>query len=676
MLLKKIKLRNFRQYYDCVEINFAYDLVKNVTLIHAENGVGKTALLNAIKWCFYGKFTNNFRNPNDLINFEALKEGKKSCSVEIEFEEANQDFLVMRKFDGNTKKSELKLMEGNSGVWKGDLSEPELVINSMLPQEMSDYFFFQGEGSNAVEVGRNGSSLSKSIKDILGFKVAGSLSEFLKRAQNETQREIAKLDTTGKATEKQNVIDEKEKELEAKKALRMQCKELIPELKERLEVVEEQLSQIKNFDLTELRSQETKLNDEKKELLSQADKYSSQLRRLISTYGWAVFGFGFSKESLDFIDENEIKGRLPEPYNQTFIEELLAGKECICGAPIHHGSDAFCKIKEMLGRAANPMLQNRLIGIRYQLRDISTLNKNASTTISSVLEIYHNTLSTLEQTNKALQNINEKIAQLPVERVRELQKAKSQLVRDIEQQQRLDGGYSRDCEILTSNLQQLRSDLVKLLPQPDIMFALQTKSAFLGELNEYLINHLDKIESSVRLHILNKVNNLLLKFSRHSYKIKTDSDGFHIRLVDTEDNIVGQGDGLNLLLNLTITAALIEFVDERKNVRDPLVSSCTTAPLVIDAPFGVLDDLYRTVVVSELPKHVRQVMFFVSTSQWREDMDKLTSDRIGSRYVLVLEEKEQQGGRTPDYFTVDGERIIANRYGCQRNRVLAQDISK
>lgn len=60
MLLRKIKLKNFRQYYAEVVINFATDGFKNVTVIHAENGVGKTALLNAIKWCFYGEFNPIF----------------------------------------------------------------------------------------------------------------------------------------------------------------------------------------------------------------------------------------------------------------------------------------------------------------------------------------------------------------------------------------------------------------------------------------------------------------------------------------------------------------------------------------------------------------------------------------------------------------------------------------
>ena len=42
MQIKSIHLKDFRQFYGEQKIEFATDADKNVTLIHAENGVGKT----------------------------------------------------------------------------------------------------------------------------------------------------------------------------------------------------------------------------------------------------------------------------------------------------------------------------------------------------------------------------------------------------------------------------------------------------------------------------------------------------------------------------------------------------------------------------------------------------------------------------------------------------------
>ena len=54
MILDKLILENFRQFRGKQEIVFADLPDRNVTVIHAENGFGKTALLNALLWGFYG----------------------------------------------------------------------------------------------------------------------------------------------------------------------------------------------------------------------------------------------------------------------------------------------------------------------------------------------------------------------------------------------------------------------------------------------------------------------------------------------------------------------------------------------------------------------------------------------------------------------------------------------
>lgn len=45
MKLRKLELKNFRQFYGQQSVEFSTDREKNITLIHAENGTGKTAFL-------------------------------------------------------------------------------------------------------------------------------------------------------------------------------------------------------------------------------------------------------------------------------------------------------------------------------------------------------------------------------------------------------------------------------------------------------------------------------------------------------------------------------------------------------------------------------------------------------------------------------------------------------
>ena len=54
MKIEKLIINNFRQFFGEIEIEFSTDELKNVTVVHGANGSGKTSLLNAFKWCFYG----------------------------------------------------------------------------------------------------------------------------------------------------------------------------------------------------------------------------------------------------------------------------------------------------------------------------------------------------------------------------------------------------------------------------------------------------------------------------------------------------------------------------------------------------------------------------------------------------------------------------------------------
>lgn len=73
MQIYSIEMKNFRCFFGTQRIDFSTDAEKNITLIHAQNGVGKTTLLNSILWCFYEKVSKGFEKPNNIINEEALK---------------------------------------------------------------------------------------------------------------------------------------------------------------------------------------------------------------------------------------------------------------------------------------------------------------------------------------------------------------------------------------------------------------------------------------------------------------------------------------------------------------------------------------------------------------------------------------------------------------------------
>jgi DNA sulfur modification protein DndD len=675
VLLKRVKMTNFRQYHGVAELVFSTSSKRNVTIIHGENGVGKTALLNAIKWAFFATLTPNFRNPKKLVNEVARKSGKTSCTVEVEFSEDDRPFLLQRTYEHLTSKSTLKLYEKDGATWSASLPDPELVINSMLPKEMAEYFFFQGEGSNAVDTGNNQGNLARSIRDILGFGVAEELIDSLKKMATANRKSLASHDKTGESQVVDKRIEKLEIEVASVGGSLEGVKESIPKLVSKLESVEEDLGRINNQDLKELRKKESisradlgKLQEKIKR--STKEKYSN-----ISKYGWAVFGSQFADASLDFIDEKELSGKLPEPYNKTFVEDILREAVCICGNNVEVGSEGYRKITAMLDKAANPILRQRLTGIRAQIQDIRTLNSVASDAISNSLKRHDDEDEEIQKLKIELNKLDESISLIPEEEINRLQKLKRNLGIDLSQQQSMKGGFEERLVLLEKQLQSSKKELSSLTGNDELLGALKLKQDFLEDLQSFLSSYLAKMEGSIRLHVLEEVNATLDKFSRHDFHIKVSEDDFKFHLKDKDDNSVGQGDGLNLLLNLTITAALINFAAERKNVKDPILNSSTVAPLVIDAPFGVLDTKYRNVVVNQLPDHANQVIFLVSSSQWTEEMEDQIGDRIGAEYCLVLEESSAQKDKELDKIFVRGNEIVMSRYDCDIDRTVIEAVN-
>ncbi len=80
MILEEIRLKDFRCFYGESEIALSTDEARNVTIVYAENGVGKTTLLNALLWCFYGETTSRFEKKGDILNYDAKKEGRTMAS--------------------------------------------------------------------------------------------------------------------------------------------------------------------------------------------------------------------------------------------------------------------------------------------------------------------------------------------------------------------------------------------------------------------------------------------------------------------------------------------------------------------------------------------------------------------------------------------------------------------
>ena len=184
MLLQSIRLENFRQFRD-ESIDFADGRDgKNVTIIIGENGTGKTTFAQAFFWCMYGETEFSDKSMlNKLVATEMRPGQEKKVQVTLKLHHGEVDYTlireqVYRKENSNRIKADNSIFNiakkdatGNTTYIKKSQCESE--VKSILPRELSRYFFFDGERiekmSKDISTGKKATDFAEAVKGLLGL---------------------------------------------------------------------------------------------------------------------------------------------------------------------------------------------------------------------------------------------------------------------------------------------------------------------------------------------------------------------------------------------------------------------------------------------------------------------------------------------------------------------------
>ena len=220
MYLDYIKIINFRPYYgDKNEISFGFNDEKNITVILADNGSGKTSLVNALSWGLYGEELHDVRDKSEIIlnhkaAFEAENSDKSVPEVIVEVHIRFYSFVDgVKKYFKVTRKSKFQkfgdndwMEELNNSVTvddsdKGPLTddEAEIEIRSKIPKDMFGYFFFNG--TTLSKYFKNESediNLKKSIENISQLDLINDVSDHLTGTHDALTKKMRKLKISGR----------------------------------------------------------------------------------------------------------------------------------------------------------------------------------------------------------------------------------------------------------------------------------------------------------------------------------------------------------------------------------------------------------------------------------------------------------------------------------------------
>ena len=669
MLLRKIKLVNFRQFYGENEIIFAVGEQQNVTLIHGENGVGKTTLLNGILWCLFGDLTEDFENKSDLVSEESVKSGGKTCRVDIVFEYEEHNYNVIRKYDSHLKKSTFSVFKVDGGNYE-EVRHGKSLINSILPQDMAGYFFFHGEGISDISNKKSGEKFRRAIRDILGFTFAEAAIEDLNKIKKEQTVRLLELQSIKK--EVRAAATEKARQEKQQKDLESQIKQLIKDIddsNEEYEKYNELIKQSGHAVAKQLKLDETKRRAEIKNLKQQRKAINLDKQSLIHKYGWTIFGYDLAEMGLNFIDEESLKGRIPAPYDKTLVDDLIEAKVCICGRDLTEGTGAYRNVLKMVETANTALITQRLSKARSIGDKIKGLAHEFLQEVEKIEERSLKLENIIGDQEEELKDIQKKLDDVDQDNIKGWEtKARAATQRGASLN-RERGEVKNKLERCNSSISKLESTVKTGGTTDPQVTRITAYQDMIGDLVRRCLSKLEEFESETKGEIASQVNEIFTTFSRKDYKVMLSSD-FEFHLVTEQKKKVAKGRGENLLLNLAFVSALIKYAEKRSGADGRFLLKGTVAPFVIDAPFGELDNKYKEATASFLPKNSKQLVLLLSSSHWKGEVEDSIRKSIGREYILINNRRVKQGE-----ISILGTKYIQSKYSQSTDSTSIEDIT-
>lgn len=673
MLIKKIVLTNFRQFYGEQTIHFSTNEDKNVTLIHAENGVGKTALLNAILWCFFKTFTPNFKDPRSLINNAAKAEGKQNYKVEIEFEEEGRNYSVQRAY-GPVTQDTFRVFIIEAGDFK-EIPNPDIFINSVIPKDMANYFFFQGEGVGSFTSKHGGKQIKEAIQKILGFTVAKNALEDVQKIKKEYSKSLQRADKDGEISKIQRDIDQLESDLQEDNKRLEEKSESVERYTSEIQRIDAQLASSNSEFIKAKHKERADAERDLKDAHNNLSRFENNRVNLIKKHAVNVFAHEISFEVLDFIDEDEFKSTIPSPYNENLVYKILEETQCICGADISVGSEAYNRIQDLLKSASDPQQESRVTKAQAELRSIKKISSQAKEDFEFNLKGISSSRDNVSKFEERLKNISIEIqGAKDIGDIQELEKRRSQFQMRLGDDNRSIGNLERKVKDSASLLEKKRGEILRLKSSSSEVNKYRELEDIAQKVQSTIESTLALTQKNVELKIMEKVNSFLGQFVRQDYRAKMDKNSFDIRLFDRNNVQVAESDGQGLLLSLTFISSLIELARERKNASGEILTPGAIAPFIIDAPFGVLDNKYKGNVAESIPQSVGQVVFFLSSSHWEGTVEENIRDKVGMEYNLVLEVEADRDAKAEDEITIQGTKYPTVKYNCPVDRTVIEKV--
>jgi DNA sulfur modification protein DndD len=658
MILEKLVLENFRQFKGKQEIVFSNVQSRNVTLVHAENGFGKTALLNALLWGFYGHdgLTDDLAHKERIIHEGVAARSRNpdntSASVRILFKHEGKKYTLTRSLtllqqNHDSKRTDLVLEVLQDGeTFRERL--PQQRLQSIMPDGISPFLFFNGERIDHLAMEENAAKVTDAIQQMLGLKLLRAAIDDLssQNVRGKLRTELRDCTSEEKAVllDEQADVDQKITEASEKKKVRQ----------DNLVAVDAELERVNakleaNRAAAELQARRNALEKQKSDLTERLQAVTKRLGQLISDDAYTLFADDLVKRGRDIVNRLRGEGKIPARVLNTFLQELLERGQCICARHLNKDTPEFKAVEQLLTIAGDQHFNNAVGALDNAIGVIEGAMQRTRDTVHEASRDRLKIREDMTVVDEAIEDIHQKLGSRDDEEVAKLEASRRdwQLKRDecIGEIGKLDGKLNE----LTSRREELRQEIQRIADnEADAKRAQRRLDAV--EESVKLLEEVLRMEIEDLRPVLNKeIDDHFKKIIDRGYWAELSED-FKLTIKKSVALEVMEGakaspleidvalsTGQRQVTSLVFIGSLVSLARRRAEIPTILKGlSGSEYPMVMDSPFGQLSLQFREGVAKWIPNLAPQVVIFASSTQYEGPVADVLkqSRRIGKRYYL------------------------------------------
>ena len=653
MRIENIEIQNFRQYRN---LSFKFPHVQggnDLHIIYANNGVGKTNVLNAITWCLYDTemHLGDKNTALAILNNQKVQElrqhlpeggntiGDATVSIFFSSDDAAEKIRFQRvgKFNVTNEavipvNTEFSIMHFVDGEWNSIDSEEETLslVKKNVPEEIHEYIFFDGEHlesyfkagqfeniKNGIEeltqakiIEKAETAFNKYLTDILNPQIANSSVKDIASAQ----KELDKI---------QSAIDAAVASIDTLKTQINNCDDEIATLDNIISGhvhVSEKTARLKEVDglIETLKDEIAKKKAEMMVFAREYVQYFAMYPAIKSLYV--------------YIQEQDKHGKLPPRIDKFLLKAIEEHKHClICDQDLSDHSYSFIQElrKELeVSSDTSALLNKTVVVLRQYLEKLSQYKAKSETLINEekALRKQHNDyLEEEKQLNTYLMNIpNTEAITKAIEDKKEYRKKRDDIVAkkgvEEEHKKKLDNDFYNQSKVLKSLIEK-NKQLEKINQQAE--YCKKCRNV----LKETRLDLLEESRREMEQETFDAFSRLLWKKDTFS-KVEILED-YTFRLLDKygSQTLGSCSAAERALLALSFTLAL-----QKVSMHDSL--------LFIDTPIGRVDPDNRQNFVNTLCKIAKekQVILTFTPAEYDDKVAAAMQGQYASFNKLQIED--------------------------------------